>query len=220
MVVDGPVDGSTVETTAGTVIVRPAVANGDVVVYFHGAGQGASTIVDDPETSALADVLVADGYTIAARDAGGNSWGDAASVRDYLDLVDDLRPSSSDGRVFVVAESMGAVAAAQVVGRADVAAWVGIYPVCDLATIREPGLQAQIRSVYGSDPPTRLSPVAWPDVPVATWASPDDTIVDAATNGQACTERVSGTFTSTVGEHGDVSNFDGAAVSAFFDANR
>lgn len=219
-VVSGAVAGSTVETSVGTVVVRPERPNGDVVVYFHGAGQTATTIVDDPETSGLVDGLVAAGYTVAARDAGGNSWGDGPSVRDYLDLVDDLQRSSSGGRVFLVAESMGAIAAAQVAGRADVAAWVAIYPVCDLSTIDEPGLKAQIRAVYGAELPARFSPVSWPDVPVATWASPDDTIVDAATNGRQCTGRVSGVFSSTVGEHGDVSNFDGPAVIAFFGAHR
>lgn len=216
----GAVAGSTVETSDGTVVVRPQRPRGDVVVYFHGAGQTASTIVDDPETSGLVDELVADGYTVAARDAGGNSWGDGPSVRDYLDLVGDLQRSSPGARIFLVAESMGAVAAAQVAGRADVAAWVAIYPVCDLSTISEPGLRAQIRSVHGTHPPARFSPLSWPDVPVATWASPDDTIVDAEANGRSCTERVSGVFTSTVGEHGDASNFDGASVTAFFDAHR
>jgi pimeloyl-ACP methyl ester carboxylesterase len=219
-VVSGAVAGSTVETSVGTVVVRPERPTGDVVVYFHGAGQTATTIVDDPETSGLVDALVADGYVVAARDAGGNSWGDGPSVRDYLDLVADLQRSSSGGRIFLVAESMGAVAAAQVAGRADVAAWVAIYPVCDLSTIVEPGLEAQIRAVYGAELPARFSPISWPDVPVATWASPDDTIVDAETNGRSCTGRVSGVFSSTVGEHGDVSNFDGPAVTAFFDAHR
>jgi len=209
-------DGSTVETSAGTIVIRPAAPEGDVVVYFHGAGQTATTVLDDPETSALVDSLVRAGYTVASRDAGGNSWGDDSSVRDYVDLVADVRPAGPRAHVFFVAESMGAVAAAQVAARTDVSAWAAVYPVCDLASIVDPVLRSQIVAAYGESAPAGRSPVAWPDVPVATWASPDDTVVDAEVNGAACTARVGGDFTSTVGEHGDASNFDAASVLRFF----
>jgi len=143
--------------------------------------------------------------------AGGNAWGNGASVDAYSTLIDGVADSYGVAGVYLVAESMGALAGAQLAARDDVAAWVAIYPVCDPSTITEPDLVAQIKA-SGT---TITAPLEWPGTPRMVWASMGDTLVPTASNAAVC----AGEFIETEGNHGDPSNFDVVAVASFFDAN-
>lgn len=216
----GPADTSMSSSSGDRRIVEyPSRPNGDVVVYFHGAGQDAGALVYDPEVKSVVDALLTAGYVVASSDGGLDSWGDEAGVTEYLDLVADLRGADEASRVFLMAESMGALSAAQVAARTDVTAWALMYPVCDVSTISEPTLVASLRAAYPDGVPARLSPVAWPgDVPVKVWASPDDTLVEKAANADRCAASVGARVVPTTGQHGDPSNFDGQALVDFFRA--
>lgn len=201
------------------IVEYPSRPNGDVVVYFHGASQDAGALVYDPEVNSVADALLTAGYVVASSDGGHDSWGDEAGVIEYIHLIDDLTGTGETARVYLMAESMGALTAAQVATRTDVAAWVAIYPVCDVSTISEPTLLASLSAAYPEGVPAELSPLTWPAaVPVKVWASPDDTLVSKAANADRCAARIGAQVVSTTGDHGDPSNFDGQAVVDFFRA--
>lgn len=192
-------------------VLVPRDSNGALVVYLHGAQASYRAILNDPETSSLTAGLLDAGYTVASADAEGDAWGNAASVTDYGDLIDRTSAEYDLSATYLIGESMGGLAAAQLADREDVRAWVGIYPVCDPSTITEPDL---VKSIAASGT-TITGPLAWPNTPRMVWASYGDTLVPTAENAEAC----GGEFIETTGNHGDPSNFDGAAVVRFFDAN-
>lgn len=209
--------GATVHRRGTTLVVVPAHRNGRLAVYVHGASQTGADAVTNATTSTITAGLLRAGYVVAAANAGGNAWGDAASVRSYSRLIEQTERRYALGRVYLYAESMGALAGAQLAEAAEVRAWVGIFPVCDVSTLRQPDILGQIAVAYPLGAPRRLSPVAWPHKPVMVWASSGDAVVPASTNGARCAASVGGRFTATTGDHGDASNYDPAAVVAFFD---
>jgi pimeloyl-ACP methyl ester carboxylesterase len=211
---------------AHTVVLLPRVPRGRLALYLHGSGGTERTLIDTRKRERVAEALLADGYVVAAALAGGNQWGNAATVRDYRSLAATLQRRYGLTRVYLVAESMGGLAGMQL-GRTLPAAkaLVGIYPVCDLRTmVRHRSFTAAIRAAWAGRSPKAVEPVAPATVPMLVWASPDDTVVPRSTNGAACVARAAAsgtpaTLVSTVGEHGDPSNFRPADVVRFFDAH-
>lgn len=197
----------------------PHAPNGKLVVFLHAAGQPPDAILSDPLTVSLTAPLLEAGYVVAAADAGGNVWGNAQSVDEYVALIDEVSADLDTTDTYLLAISMGGLAAAQLPDHADINAWAAIYPVCDLASITHPDLDSQIQSVYPDGPPAWLSPASWPEIPTEVWASPADTLVPAESNGFACGKAVGATIHETTGEHVDPSNFDPDAVLALFDAH-
>lgn len=194
--------------TDDTITVTPKTPNGRLAVYLHGAGQPFTAAITDPETSSLTAALVEEGYVVVAADAAGNAWGNDASVAAYEQLIEDTAAEYGTSSIYLIAESMGALAAAQL----NANAWAAIYPVCDVSSITKDSLEEQIATVYPDGAPSNLSPIAWPETPSIVWASPDDTMVSAADNAFTCADDV----IETEGEHGDKSNFDPERLVAFF----
>jgi pimeloyl-ACP methyl ester carboxylesterase len=213
------------------VVRSPAHPNGRLVLFLHGASGSAEDVlrIGDGLRADLVAGLVAAGYVVAAGDAHGAAWGNAASVADYEALVSEARRRTGATSVYLLAESMGGLAAAQLTtpGRVDgLRAYAGIYPVCDLSSVR--GIfAASIDAAHGADSDAAvaaLSPVRPdPAVPLMIWASAADTVVPREQNADVCVAEVhagggQAVLNSTVGEHGDPSNFVLPQVLAFFDA--
>lgn len=212
----GSFAGADVRQRGDGVLVVPQHRNGRLAVYVHGASQHGTSAVDNQSTARITKALVEAGYVVAASDAGGNAWGSAASIAEYGTLIDTVKQAYGLGRVYVVAESMGGLAGARLAARDDVRAWAGVFPVCNVASLTGPDLLAQISAVWPSGAPAWTSPVRWPHKPVTVWASAEDTTVPARSNGWACGAVVGATIVHTRGQHGDRSNYDGAAVVELF----
>jgi len=132
--------------------------------------------------------------------------------------------------VFLVAESMGGLAAARLVSdrRIDgLRAYAGIYPLCDLGSVYD-DFRESVDAAYGAAVPQALaglSPVPLDGgVPVLFWASPDDTTVDKERNADVCAAQVaaddgSAVVVETEGKHLDPSNFDLATLLDFFESS-
>jgi dienelactone hydrolase len=212
---------------SASVLVVPAHPNGALAVFVHGSGQGRDTILRDRRDFVVARALVDHGYLLLAADAGDRAWGDAASVRDYERLISAAARDHDVHDVFLMAESMGGLAAMQlavhVPGVRAVTAW---YPVCDLRTMEhKPHFADAIAKAWATGDRRIVSPVAVPRLPLTVWASPQDTVVPAASNAAVCVARARAagaavTYVRTTGEHGDPSNFRPAEVLSFFDAHR
>ena len=220
----------TVSEQAAVVLV-PTTANGRLIVFAHGAEGSAESVlaVGDQARADLTAGLVAAGYTVAASDAGGDAWGNAASVEDYRALAQEAAARTGTTSVYLIGESMGGLPAAQLTQRGrlpGLRAYAGIYPVCDLSSVQA-RFADSILAANGTGTAAlvaQLSPVVLDgSVPIMMWASPGDTIVPSAQNAGACVDeaRAAGgraELVSTIGDHGDVSNFDLVALLAFFDS--
>ena len=123
-------------------------------------------------------------------------------------------------------------------------AFVGIYPLTNLNWIYNSGTstinpQAQINSsiqtAYGCTnaatcnpafvpyDPTQIAATAFTGFPMHLWQSPTDTVVDKSQNADLFASRVNAAggsvvVTATTGDHGDVSNFNPAAIVTFFNS--
>jgi hypothetical protein len=205
---------------------RPVVG---LVVYAHGYGAGLDDLLDGQAFGGLAQALVAAGYAVAAGQAGGNAWGDAASVDSHALLAATARRLVGSPDVFLVAESMGGLAAAQLVSGDRIAglrAYAGIAPLCDLSSVYDE-FPDSVDAAHGGgvdEALARLSPVRLDaDVPVLPWASDDDTVVPRNRNADVCAAQVaaaggSARVVAARGEHGDPAHYDPRALLAFFAA--
>jgi alpha-beta hydrolase superfamily lysophospholipase len=213
------------QSSALAMVLTPAKSNGKLVVYFHGAGETARAPIQTPALKTITDPLLAAGYTIASSDAGGVAWGNPESVDDYLALIQSVKKDYSLHELYFIAGSMGGVPSLEVMNRtSDVKAWAGIFPVCDVSTLKtNVAIQQQLHLAYPKGVPlSRLSPIPIDgNVPMLFWASPGDRTVPAATNAAACAARVvkaggDARVITTQGDHGDPSNYDPATLLAFF----
>jgi len=213
---------------AATVLV-PEHPNGRLVVYAHGYDGRADAVLSEDAFGGLAAGLVAEGYAVASSDAAGNAWGDDASVDAYAELAATATAGAGATDVFLVAESMGGLAAARLVEERRIEglrAYAGIYPLCDLGSVYD-DFRESVDAAYGPAVPralAELSPVALDGaVPVLFWASPDDVTVDKERNADVCAAQVvadggSAVVVETDGRHLDLSNFDLPGLLGFFDS--
>jgi len=214
-----------------SVLLVPQTSNGRLVLFAHAAGATAEAVlgVGDLGRGDLAAGLVAAGYTVAASDAHGDAWGNATSLADYTALAREAAARTGTTSVYLVGESMGGLATAQLSLRGalpGVRAYAGIYPVCDLSSIRAQFADS-IQAANGEGTAalfTALSPVPLDgSVPVKIWASEGDRTVPKQQNAVVCVQQAQAKggraeLVDTIGDHGDVSNFDLPALLAFFDS--
>ena len=229
--VDAKIERFTVRGQAA-VLVAPTEKTQKVVVYTHGSGEHVENIFRDPKKEAVFKTLLGAGYAIATTDAHGDNWGSAASERDQLALVRELRERGL-GDFYVLALSMGGFNGLQLLDDVPVKAWAGIFPACHLRSIYDRGAYpGQIRTAYERTGPrlgdlmARRSPVDFdpPDgLPMRFWASPGDRVLSKRENTDRCAAlaRERGArveVTTTTGDHGDPSNYDAAGVLRLFDS--
>ncbi|HVW17582.1 MAG TPA: hypothetical protein VHB30_04990, partial [Solirubrobacteraceae bacterium] len=210
-------------------ILPRARQNGAAVLYVHGYGEDQAAAITALDKRDVVAALLRAGYVVAGSDAHGRaSWGNRASVEDYLALVRWLHRRGLR-RIVVLAQSMGGLAGLRIVDDVRPAAWIGIFPVCDLRALYELGeYAASIRAAFGGSFPheSHLSPVVparLAGLPMLFFASPADTEVPKATNTDACAAayRARGarvTVVPTAGRHGDPSSFQPDRVLAFLGA--
>jgi pimeloyl-ACP methyl ester carboxylesterase len=211
------------------VVSVPERPNGRLVLYVHGYDAPHTAVLDDDALGGLAGGLVTAGYVVAAGHAGGNAWGNDASVDAYAELAAVATDLVDAAQVFLVAESMGGLAAARLVADRRIEglrAYAGIYPLCDLSSVYA-DFADSVDEAYGpgvEEALARLSPVPLDgDVPVLFWASVEDTTVDKVRNADVCAAQVlddggRAVVVETEGDHLDPSNFDLEAMLSFFES--
>jgi pimeloyl-ACP methyl ester carboxylesterase len=211
---------------ASSLVIVPKRGNGALVVFLHGWGQTRWSLLGRREEASVAHAVTEAGYTILAADADGKAWGDPRSVADYRSLIIRTQRRYGLRDVFLMGESMGGLATMQLARRLpDVKAATAWFPVCDLRTMREKRFQASIRSAWRGRSRAAVDPVAVGDTPLLVWASPKDTVVDAARNAAVCVAKAKAagapvTYFRTTGEHGDPSNYQPTTVVQFFEKHR
>ena len=213
------------EATASLVVV-PKVSNGGLVVFLHGWSQTRWSLLSRREEASVEHAVSEAGFTVLAADAKGKAWGDPASVADYRALIAQTQARYKLHDVFLMGESMGGLATMQLARTLpDVRAVTAWFPVCDIRTIHEARFQASIRSSWLGTSRAAISPVQVGPKPMIVWASPADTVVNAATNAAVCVAEAKAagaqvTYFHTTGEHGDPSNYSPSGVTTFFEKYR
>lgn len=217
-----------VEGGDGRVLV-PRNPTGRLVLYVHGSGGGATTVLTDVHLSRLLVELLGRGYMIAGGEGAGAQWGSDASVASYAALVDRAKDFGPVNRVYLLGQSIGGMSSLRLIDALPkVAAWAGIYPVCNLNTVY-PRFRKDLEATFGNGlaaariTGSPIVPVKLKGFPMVMWASAADTIVPAATNALLCADRFRAagadvTVIATVGRHGDASNFQPQVLANFFDA--
>lgn len=212
----------------------PARPNGKLVMVIHGRGDNVYTQFSAAQYDATWRLLLANGYTLAMPNMGGDLWGTAAAqqflatnrnaVCDALNL---------DRQVMIWAGSMGGGAALTAIARKTfgtegVTAAYLAQPVCDVAAVYAdnsatfteiPGLYPN-DAAYAAYSPIRQDPAAFAGVPLLFLASPADTVVSKTKNTDAMRARIGAAtrhnLIVTVGNHGDQSEFQAAACLSWF----
>lgn len=200
------------------ILLRPAEANGRLVVYHHGSGERERALLTDRLKADVVRALLVAGYSIAASDARGNNWGSAAAVGDYRALVEALPDFAAPVHF---AQSMGGLTGLLSIGQGiSAAGWFGIYPVCNLADMAAGPYAEAITDAGAVDNPLDLESFAFAGLPMRFYASPEDTVVAKAENTDAMVALVASVAAEAEvvecrGDHGDPSHFQPDDVLAF-----
>ncbi len=216
------------------------------VIYITGHAQPGCAIMGCsgwPNQGALTAALARAGFVVVAIDMSSlTNWGNANATLDVRALA-NLWPRYLNlaSRPYVIAESMGGIIALNSIAHGTLRpqAIVGIYPVYSLSSMYAAGagtFAREIQAAYGFRGPSSYAAAtsAYDPalVPASTFASipmwiscsSGDTAVNCAANGQALVNAVneaggSATYNPATGNHGDISNFDTAAVVSFFESH-
>lgn len=163
------------------------------LVYCHGSGDTATTILAKTGQKALLDAL-AQRYAIIAPDLGLQAFGNDTHVARIVEAVAYLEATwGTRSRVTLVAGSMGMLGA---LGYArlypqKVRAVAGIIPGLDLADLMLRGAAADINAAYGgayndatmgpTHSPVQYAASLSPSLRIHLWTTSDDTIAVPAT---------------------------------------
>lgn len=207
-----------------------------VVIYCHGNGQSAQSIVGAAAPLAVQKSLLDAGFIVAAHDQHGNNWGSDQAVDDLVATYRYIRDKYALGPVVLLGESMGGLSSQRAIidRRIPVVGWAGLYPVCDLRWMYDNLDAAAIRTAHGiasdgSDYATKTEgrnpilapPDAFRGLPMRFYVSPGDTRVPRVNHGDPQAARLASfakecAVVTASGEHGDASHWQGTDLAAFF----
>jgi pimeloyl-ACP methyl ester carboxylesterase len=211
-----------------------------VILWHHGRSATGAELFDVPYTQIMIPLLAA-GYLLIAPSLHGDNFGNAVALADVSDAYTTLAARLPLGKTIHLGGSMGGLSSllaylADTVPNA--VGWIGIGPLVNLhaAYWDHQGFSQGIYDAYhmtdfaqssdydaktaGHDP-CALPPAAFAGKRLRVYASPDDTTVPQGSHADVLMIRASAaaecTLVPCVGEHGDVSHFQGADLVATCD---
>jgi pimeloyl-ACP methyl ester carboxylesterase len=198
-----------------------------VVVFFHGMGGDEFAMTSDDAHKSMTSKLVDAGFAVVSSSAGGDAFGDPASQQNYLYLGGEAAQHYHTDNIFFLAESMGAVAAINLLTSLQTLRFRGlaaINPVLDLAEVA-PQYKSTVAEKYqnqsmASVNPMDVSPDAIKDKKLKFYVSSDDSLVPADANALAFQKRfglaADISIVKCFGRHGDPSCFQGDDIVKWF----
>lgn len=196
-----------------------------VVIYFHGLDRDETVIEMDSPHKELTQTLADAGYPVVASDASGNAYGNEQSQHNYAQLVYAATEKFKTRAVFFVSESMGTVAAVNLMAQESdlrVRGLAGISPLLNLTSGPPDYVTAahEVNPQYRRTSPIDLPPTALRGKNFRFYYSKTDQLVDSDTNVIAFERRFGREANiSTVectGEHMDKSCIQGKDILAWF----
>lgn len=216
------------DTTRGIV---PDAANGHVLVIVHGAGDSNNSPNFAP-LEAYYQAFLDYGLTFISTDAGGDAWGNQASLDAYVAAYDYWTTTGglTLDKTFIQGGSMGGAAALQIVANRllpRIVGYLGIFNVADLLAMDShvpPTYASSIRTAWGASDhadlavkvagknPVSISAATYPAIRCRFYHSTADQVVDKAANTDAIAavvalNAIEVVVISTAGDHGDIDNF-------------
>ena len=221
------------------IIIPPTYSGAatSVVYYCHGAGETARDLTGDPNHTGIIAGMMQAGYIVAASDAAGDNWGNAAGQAAMVALDGYVTTNFNVTKSAILGESMGGLCGLSLIAAGTIAnclGFYGIYPVCSLSTLFASNagpFSPAIRTAYGiaangSDYSSKTSgfdPLLVSAASFATrlrfTASASDVTVGKTANSDAmsahCTSATEASVVTCSRLHGDLSHFQSADLVSF-----
>lgn len=216
VVVDG-------DNTVG--VVDADVTTRGVVVYFHGLDEDESILEkDDPHRSLVRDLTDA-GYAVVASRAGGNAFGNNASQLNYAELATWAADRYRVSDVFFLAESMGAIAAMNLLAKDPDLRPRGLAAIGPALNFDQAPADYRTSIADANPDPAAVDPMQLPveslsGSNIRFYVSPSDTLVPTSANADAFRARFGGvadiSIVECTGPHLDPSCLQGEDVVTWF----
>jgi pimeloyl-ACP methyl ester carboxylesterase len=135
-----------------------------LIIFFHGQDDNEFSLTRDDDHKKLTDTLVGNAFAVIASEADGNAYGNQESQRIYRRLIKTAISHYKAKHVILLAESMGAVAAVNILATSP------DLPILGLAAI-SPALdfnaapseyRAKIHQAYPDTSPESTNPMNIP----------------------------------------------------------
>jgi alpha-beta hydrolase superfamily lysophospholipase len=139
-----------------------------LVIFFHGLDKDETVLTADQPHKAMTDKLVNSGFAVVASRAGGNSYGNPASQRTYRELAHSAVEHYHTANIYLLAESMGAIAAADLLASGDPPRVLGLAAINPLLNLDNPPPEHQA-AVAASFPNQSTDPVNPIDLPAGSF---------------------------------------------------
>jgi alpha-beta hydrolase superfamily lysophospholipase len=202
-----------------------------LVIYAHGVGDDHDVLSMDEKHIEVTERLLAEGYVVAASDAHFDAFGNAASQQDYVALALELAQRYGTSRTFFIAESMGGVAALQILAGdriPDLLGVAAISPLVDPRVLEGTDLEEPVLAAYGgefptgADNPAQLPADAYEGANLRFYLAAEDSVTVSAVNSDPLVERLRDVANVSVvdcdGEHVDSSCFQPDDLADWFGA--
>ena len=210
--------------------IAPAGTPRGLVIYLHGFGDDATVITGAAKRTTVVQRLVDAGYVVAASDAHGDAWGNAASQADHVALAGALRARHHTTATFLLAESMGSVAALRIVAGhqiADLAGAAFVSPFIDYRLPLGPDYEASVRAAFGgalpadADNPALLPAADFAGTHLRFYVATDDEVTVTSQQAQPLFSRLQGiadeSYRTCTGGHVAASCFQADDLVAWYD---
>ena len=163
-----------------------------VVVYFHGLDKDQDILTADDAHEHLTNALTSAGFAVVAGNAGGNAFGNQVSQDQYADIAKLASERYKVQNVFFLAESMGTLAAVNMMARAltsRVRGLAAISPALNLEST-PPAYQAAVAEAYPEQSfadanPMNLPAESFQGKHFRFYVTPQDAIVSTKNNAKA-----------------------------------
>lgn len=208
-------------------IVRRDATPRAVVVFFHGLDNQESSLIADEPHKELTDKLVNAGFAVVASKAGGNAYGNPASQRNYRELAKQAVEHYRVENVFLLAESMGAIAAANLLASGDPPKVLGLAAISPVLNLADPPSEHReaIASSFPAESIEEVDPISLParefqGKKMRIYATPEDSLVLTDVNALAFQARFGSvadiSTVSCTGPHLDRSCIQGDDIVKWF----
>jgi pimeloyl-ACP methyl ester carboxylesterase len=208
-------------------IVSRDVTPRAVVIFFHGLDNHEGSLIADEPHKELTDDLVNAGFAVISSNAGGNAYGNPASQRNYRELAKQAVEHYRVQNVFLLAESMGAIAAANLLASGDPPNVLGLAAISPVLNLANPPSEHRdaIASSFPADSIEAVDPIGLPPEEfqgknVRIYATPEDSLVLTDVNALAFQARFGSvaniSTVSCTGPHLDRSCIQGDDIVKWF----
>lgn len=200
-----------------------------LVVFFHGLDADESILRQDEMHTRLTETLVDAGYAVVASRAGGNAFGNAASRHNYAEVAKSGLTHYGVKEVFFLAESMGAIAAVDILASTPhpgLRGLAAVSPALDL-NAAGPNYEFAVKDAFTTETLESANPMNLPahellGKRIRFYATPTDTVIPTPEHAIAFQQRYGSNADITIvpctGDHLDSSCIQPNDIVQWFDS--